>query len=157
MKEWKHLTLEQRKVISNGISRNYKLKEIAETIGFDPTSISKEVKRNRDSISIGKNITNCKKISRWPYVCTGCNKKYNNQCFFTKYKYDANSAQNKADINLISSRKGLDIDSEDFKKLDKIIKNGVDNKKSIYQITIENKNEIDKSITTIYRYINMVI
>lgn len=154
MKEWKHLTLEQRKVISNGISRNYKLKEIAETIGFDPTSISKEVKRNRDSISIGKNITNCKKISRWPYVCTGCNKKYNNQCFFTKYKYDANSAQNKADINLISSRKGLDIDSEDFKKLDKIIKNGVDNKKSIYQITIENKNEIDKSITTIYRYIN---
>lgn len=154
MKEWKHLTLEQRKVISNGISRNYKLKEIAETIGFDPTSISKEVKRNRDSISIGKNITNCKKISRWPYVCTGCNKKYNNQCFFTKYKYDANSAQNKADINLIASRKGLDIDSEDFKKLDKIIKNGIDNKKSIYQITIENKNEIDKSITTIYRYIN---
>lgn len=154
MKEWKHLTLEQRKVISSGISRNYKLKEIAETIGFDPTSISKEVKRNRDSISIGKNITNCKKISRWPYVCTGCNKKYNNQCFFTKYKYDANSAQNKADINLIASRKGLDIDSEDFKKLDKIIKNGIDNKKSIYQITIENKSEIDKSITTIYRYIN---
>lgn len=74
--------------------------------------------------------------------------------FFTKYKYDANSAQNKADINLIASRKGLDIDSEDFKKLDKIIKNGIDNKKSIYQITIENKNEIDKSITTIYRYIN---
>lgn len=34
---------------------------------------------------------------------------------FTKYKYDAKSAQNKADINLISSRKGLDIDSEEFK------------------------------------------
>ena len=31
MKDWKHLTLEQRKVISNGISHNYKLKEIAET------------------------------------------------------------------------------------------------------------------------------
>ena len=47
MKDWKHLTFEQRKVISNGISHNYKLKEIAETLGFDPTSISKEVKRNR--------------------------------------------------------------------------------------------------------------
>ena len=144
MKEWKHLTFEQRKVISSGISHSYKLKEIAEAIGFDPTSISKEVKRNRDSITIGKNISDCKRINRWPYVCTGCNKKYNNQCFFTKYKYDAKSAQNKADTNLISSRRGLDIDSEEFKKLDKIIKDGIDNKKSIYQLTIENKNEINK-------------
>ena len=30
MKSWKHLTFEQRKVISNGISHKYKLKEIAE-------------------------------------------------------------------------------------------------------------------------------
>ena len=154
MKEWKHLTFEQRKVIASGISHNYKLREISEAIGFDPTSISKEVKRNRDSFTIGKNISDCKRINRWPYVCTGCNKKYNNQCFFTKYKYDARSAQNKADINLISSRKGLDIDSDEFKKLDKIIKDGIDNKKSIYQITIENKNEINKSVTSIYRYIN---
>lgn len=73
MKDWKHLTLEQRKVISNGISRNYKLKEIAETLGFDPTSISKEVKRNREAITIGTNVTNCKKVNRWPYICTGCN------------------------------------------------------------------------------------
>ena len=35
MKTWKHLTIEQRKIISNGISHNYKLKEIAETLGFD--------------------------------------------------------------------------------------------------------------------------
>lgn len=52
------------------------------------------------------------------------------------------------------SRKGLDITSDDFKKLDTIIKNGVDDNKSIYQIKIENKDVIDKSITTLYRYIN---
>lgn len=154
MKDWKHLTFEQRKVISNGISHNYKLKEIAETLGFDPTSISKEVKRNRESITIGLNVTNCKKVTRWPYVCTGCNKRYNNQCCFTKYKYDAKKAQNKADTNLINSRKGIDIDPDKFQRIDKIIKDGTDNKKSIYQITIENKEEIDKSVTTIYRYIN---
>ena len=154
MKEWKHLTLEQRKVIANGISRNYKVKEIAETLGYDPTSISKEVKRNRESITIGKNITNCKKTNRWPYVCSGCNKKYNNQCVFTKYKYDAIKAQKKADENLILSRKGIDIDAESFKHLDSLVKDGIDNKKSIYQITIENKEVIDKSVTTIYRYIN---
>ena len=131
-----------------------KLKEIAETLGFDPTSISKEVKRNREQITIGKNVTDCNKVNRWPFVCTGCNKKYNNQCCFTKYKYDAKKAQDKADVNLVNSRKGIDITSEEFKKLDTIVKDGVDDKKSIYQITIENKDEIDKSITTIYRYVN---
>ena len=59
-------------------------------------------------------------------------------------------AQDKVDVNLVNSRKGIDITSEKFKKLDKIVKDSVDNKKSIYQITIENKDEIDKSITTIY-------
>ncbi len=145
---------EQRKVIANGISHNYKLKDITEALGFDPTSISKEVKRNRESTTIGKNITNCKKTQRWPYVCTGCPKKYNNQCVFTKYKYDPKKAQNKAEVNLINSRKGIDIDSNEFQILDNIVKNGIDNKKSIYQITIENKDIINKSVTTLYRYVN---
>lgn len=153
MKDWKHISLDQRKVISSGISHNYKLKEIGEALGLDPTSISKEVKRNRDSISVGLNSDNCKRTKRWPYVCTGCNKKYSN-CPFTKYKYDANSAQKKADYNLVNSRRGIDIDSEEFKRLDELIKNGVENNKSIYQIKIENNEEIKKSPTTIYRYIN---
>ena len=125
MKDWKHLTLEQRKAISNGISHNYKLKEIAETLGFDPTSISMEVKRNRDATTIGLNTTDCKRTQRWPYICTGCKKKYNNSCLFTKYKYDAEKAQNKANINLVNSRKGIDISSEQFVKLDSIIKEGI--------------------------------
>lgn len=33
-------------------------------------------------------------------------------------------------------------------------KKGIDEKKSIYQIKIENNNIIDKSITTLYRYVN---
>ena len=53
MKEWKHLTFEQRKTISSGISHKYKLKEIGESLLVDPTSISKEVKRNRIEVSIG--------------------------------------------------------------------------------------------------------
>lgn len=55
---------------------------------------------------------------------------------------------------MTNSRKGIDIDSEKFKELDEIIKNGIDDKKSIYQITIENKEKIDKSVPTIYRYVN---
>jgi len=52
------------------------------------------------------------------------------------------------------SRKGLDVTTNEFKEIDNIIKVGVDNNKSIYQIMIENKDSINKSITTLYRYIN---
>jgi len=101
MKTWKHLSLDQRKVIYSGIAHNHNLKDIAEVIDFDPTAISKEVKRNRDSTTIGLNTTNCKRTQRWPYVCTGCKKKYNNNCPFTKYKYDAVVAQKKLILILL--------------------------------------------------------
>ena len=145
MKNWKHLTFEQRKTISSGISHEYKLKDIGESLLVDPTSVSKEVKRNRIEVSIGwKN--NCKRTQRWPYVCTGCKNRYNN-CPYTKYKYDASKAQEKANINLINSRRGIDVDAEEFQQLDKIIKDGVDDNKSIYQIKIEN-NDIDIDVNT---------
>ncbi|MDD5826469.1 MAG: IS30 family transposase [Bacilli bacterium] len=152
MKEWKHLTFEQRKTISSGISHNYKLREIGENLLVDPTSVSKEVKRNRIETSVGlKN--DCKRTKRWPYVCTGCKEKYKN-CPYTKYKYDATIAQKKANTNLINSRRGIDLDSEEFNKLDKIIKDGISENKSIYQIKIENNDTINKSVSTIYGYIN---
>ena len=76
MKEWKHITLEQRKIIGSGVTHNYKVKDITEVLGLNPTNISKEVKRNRDSITVGLNSNSCKRTKRWPYVCDGCNKKY---------------------------------------------------------------------------------
>ena len=59
----------------------------------------------------------------------------------------------KTDAILVNSRKGIDLDAEEFKKLDTIIKK-TDGNKSIYQIKIENKDKINKSITTLYRYVN---
>lgn len=152
MKTWKHFTLEQRKTISSCISHNLKLREIGELLLVDPTSVSKEVKRNRIKITIGLE-NDCKRIQRWPYVCTNCKNRYNN-CRHTKYKYIADKAQERANINLVNSRKGIDISEEEFKQLDQIIKDGVDNKKSIYQIKIENNDIIKKSVSTLYSYIN---
>ena len=60
----------------------------------------------------------------------------------------------KANTNLINSRRGIDLDSEEFNKLDKIIKDGISENKSIYQIKIENNDTINKSVSTIYGYIN---
>ena len=154
MKKWKHINFEQRKTISSGIAHNLKVKDIGELLDLDPTGISREVKRNRTIVQpIKSNIEICPSLKRWPYVCTNCKYRYKD-CPFNKFIYNAKDAQNNANYNLKNSRRGLDISSDEFKKLDNIIKTGVDNNKSIYQIKIENKKDIDKSITTLYRYIN---
>ena len=154
MKKWKHISYDQRKSISSGIAHNMKLKYISELLDLDPTSISREVKRNRFIVEpIKQNNSCCPMLKRWPFVCTNCKNRYKD-CPFNKFIYNAKKAQNFADYNLKSSRRGLDINSDDFKQLDTIIKTGIDNNKSIYQIKIENKDNIDKSVTTLYRYIN---
>lgn len=147
MKTWKYITLEQRKVISSGIAHNNKLIEIAENLELDPRSISKEIRRNRIPVNYPDGtISKCSKLNRWPLVCTKCKYRYSSKCTHVKYKYDAKIAQRKADANLIISRKGIDLNSDDFNKLDSIIKKGTDENKSIYQIKIENSNEIDKLV-----------
>lgn len=154
-KTWKHINFEQRKLISSGIAHNDKLIEIAVRLDLDPRSISKEVRRNRVPIDYeSEYIVKCPNLNRWPLVCTKCKFRYSRDCSYTKFKYDARIAQRKADANLINSRKGIDLDSEEFKKLDSIIKRGIEENKSIYQIKIENNDIIDKSITTLYRYVN---
>ena len=153
IKNWKHINFEQRKMIVSCITHNKKLCEIAAILNVDPTSISKEVKRNRTLSKYGNTSKQCPLLNRWPYVCTNCYKKYTT-CHLDQYRYDSKVAQNNADANLINSRRGIDISSDEFKELDKIIKNGVDNDKSIYQIKIENPDIITKSLTTLYRYID---
>lgn len=154
MKKWKHIDYDKRKSISSSIAHNRKVKDIAEVLLLDPTSISKEVKRNRIVVYPLKNTKEiCPQIKRWPYVCTNCKNRYK-ECPYNKFIYNAKSAQEKADYKLKMSRKGLDVTTDEFKEIDNIIKVGVDNNKSIYQIMIENKDSINKSITTLYRYIN---
>lgn len=153
MKKWKHINLENRKTICSGIAHNYKLVEIANILNFNPTSISKEVKRNRVPVKVGTSYKPCEKLNRWPFVCSNCKLKYKN-CTFTKMKYDAQIADKIANANLINSRRGLDVNNDEFNKIDTLVKEGIDNGKSLYQIKIENNDDINKSLTTLYRYVN---
>ena len=154
MKKWKHMSEDTRKTISSCISHNKKLIEISKLVGYDPRAISKEVKRNRKPVDyIDQTESKYPKLNRWPYVCTNCKNRYRD-CPFVKFIYDSKIAQRNADANLITSRKGIDLDADEFHTLDAIIKKGVDENKSIYQIKIENKDTIHQSISTLYRYIN---
>ena len=114
MKTWKHINLEQRKIISSGIAHNNKLIQIAESLELDPRSISKEVRRNRIPVDYPDGtISKCPKLNRWPLVCTKCKYRYSSKCTYVKLKYDAKNAQRKADANLINSRKGINLNDEE--------------------------------------------
>ncbi len=47
MSYWKHINENQRKLISHMLSKKMKLVEMADFLEMDPSSISKEIKRNR--------------------------------------------------------------------------------------------------------------
>ncbi len=71
--KWEHLTFDQRKVISNMLASRKKLYEIAHALDKDPTSISKEIKRNRVKCKDGYHTNKvCIELDRYPFVCNNC-------------------------------------------------------------------------------------
>ncbi|MDD4642257.1 MAG: helix-turn-helix domain-containing protein, partial [Erysipelotrichaceae bacterium] len=72
MNNWKHLSIEQRKLISHLLSKHYRLVEMADLLQVDPSSVSKEIKRNRILSKKGRVSEKvCKYVVRFPYVCNG--------------------------------------------------------------------------------------
>jgi len=75
----KHLTLDQRIFIERALDENYTLQEMAKRLGKDPTTLSKEIRRNRSEsrqkhlggISTCDNRANCEMM----HICnTSCKK-----------------------------------------------------------------------------------
>lgn len=147
-----HLTNDNRNMIASMLAHERSCKDIAEAIGCDPTTISKEIKKNRiiSNPSKLKSKILCKKLDRFPYVCGTCPKKYTT-CTLTQLKYDPLSAQRKYEYRLHESRKGINLTPEEHKELELALKEGLKNKQSIYSI-IHSKN-FDTSTSTVYRYI----
>jgi len=73
-----HLTNDNRNTIASMFAHERSCKDIAEAIGCDPTTISKEIKTNRiiSNPSKLKSKILCKKLDRFLYVCGTCPKKY---------------------------------------------------------------------------------
>lgn len=148
-----HFSTEDRKKISNMIAQGCKCIEIARVLGKDPTSISKEIKRNRIISKEGKGKEKflCKKLEKFPYVCVDCKYKYTT-CVLTQMKYDAMYADKKAIYKLHNSRRGINMTYEDHKLLNELLTIGLKNKKSLY--TIVKESGLDISVPTVYRYIS---
>ena len=134
------------------LSHKAKCREIAEAIGCDPTTIAKEIKKNRvvSKEAKGDKKILCKKLDRFPYVCLDCPHKYTT-CTLTQLRYNAEVSQKKYEHRLHESRKGINLTEEEHRKLTEALKDGLKDHKSLYSIVTESK--IDVSVPTVYRYI----
>lgn len=150
MTKHKHLTLSDRNDIQLGLERGETLKAIGQSILKDPTTVSKEVKRNRlvrDSTS--KNLP-CPLLDKAPFVCNGCPKRRQN-CGYKKIFYLAKQAQKQYEQTLVESREGTPLNSKTFWDMDKVISDGVKKGQHIYHIL--KTHNLDVSSSTVYRHI----
>lgn len=147
-----HLTFENRKTIASGLAHDKSCTTIAEEIGCDPTTIAKEIKKNRIISKESKTNSRflCKKLEKFPYICRDCKHKYTD-CVFTQLRYNAEIAQKKYEYRLHVSRKGINLTKDEHETLLTFLKEGKEIKRSLYNSVMASK--VDISVPTVYRYI----
>lgn len=172
----KHLTLQDRVIIATGIENDSSKKSIAATLGKDPSTIGKEIKKHRECSYKCKmplecsNYKKCKfhrncdmncvdyvqftctRRDRSPGACNGCST--NSYCRFDKFKYNPSSAHACYQASLVESREGVNLTPKEALSLGKLLKPLIDQGQSIYQILI-NHPEIKLSEKTLYTYIDL--
>lgn len=154
----KHLTIDERIQIQHMLHSNETFKTIADSIGKDPGTVSKEVRRHIhlvDSTFVVKSDAGliselCDRLTRAPYVCNGCKKR--NFCHMEKHIYNAKYAQKEYEQLLVQAREGIPLSKESFYEMDRIISDGVKNGQHIYHIV--ETNDLDVSVSTVYRHLD---
>ncbi|VLR78962.1 transposase, ISSmi3 [Streptococcus pneumoniae] len=150
MTKHKHLTLSDRNDIQLGLERGETFKAIAQSILKDPTTVSKEVKRNRQVRESTCDNLPCPLLDKAPFVCNGCPKRRQN-CGYKKIFYLAKQAQKQYEQTLVEAREGTPLNSKTFWDMDKVISDGVKKGQHIYHIL--KTHNLDVSSSTVYRHI----
>ena len=150
MTKHKHLTLSDRNDIQLGLERGETFKAIGQLILKDPTTVSKEVKRNKQIRDSTSNNLPCPLLDKAPFVCNGCPKRRQN-CGDQKVFYLAKQAQKQYEQTLVEAREGTTLNSQTFWDMDKIISDGVKKGQHIYHIL--KTHNLDVSSSTVYRHI----
>ncbi len=150
MTKHKHLTLSDRNDIQLGLERGETFKAIGQLILKDPTTVSKEVKRNRQVRESTCDNLPCPLLDKAPFVCNGCPKRRQN-CGYKKILYLAKQAQKQYEQTLVEAREGTPLNSKTFWDMDKVISDGVKKGQHIYHIL--KTHNLDVSSSTVYRHI----
>ena len=150
MTKHKHLTLSDRNDIQLGLERGETFKAIGQLILKDPTTVSKEVKRNKQIRDSTSNNLPCPLLDKAPFVCNGCSKRRQN-CGYQKIFYLAKQAQKQYEQTLGEAREGTPLNSKTFWDMDKVISDGVKKGQHIYHIL--KTHNLNVSSSTVYRHI----
>lgn len=152
-KKNKHMTLDDRIEIQECLNKGMTFKKIANRIGKDPTTVSKEVKLRGKSYSNSFTKTDecCPKLLKAPFVCNGCEKRNHSNCPYVRRCYQAKEAQKEYETVLVESREGIPLTKEEFYRTESIISSAVLAGQNIYHAIKANSLSVSK--TTVYRHI----
>lgn len=181
----KHLSLNDRFEIENGLNNKWSFKKIVSLVDKDCTTISREIRNHyivKNTGGIGRHFNNCiyrkscpnrgkncnlhnctmfveekcPLLNKPPYVCNGCKNRH--QCTLSKRFYDSVYANSEYRDNLTESRTGVIINTEEIDNLNSILVPLIcEQGQSIHQAIINNKNKIMYSDKTIYKLIDLGI
>lgn len=156
----KHLSQDDRSAIQEGLDRGLTFKAIAEFIGKDQTTVSKEVKKHlsitetevKHFDSSGNLISTpaCPKLLRAPFVCNNCDKR-RRKCAFDKHLYHARFAHAEYKVLLAEAREGIPLNHQEFYDMDRIISEGIEKGQHLYHIMQTHALGVSKS--TVYRHL----
>lgn len=178
----KHLDLQYRNFIEQGLNNNSSKTSIAKFLGMDKSSICKEIKKHSFEVKFSRmgvsssgtydcqNIASCgfhvfcrnqcsKRIpipckirDKSKGVCNGCDLKAS--CKLTKRFYSAQRAQDEYRYSLVDSREGINLTFSELNDIASIIVNPIKNGQSVY-VVLHAHPEIRYSEKTIYNWIEI--
>ena len=156
------LTLDDRRGIERGLDRRESIREIAGRLGRQPSTVSREVRRNRVYASpkplAGERFPEeapegaCDRIRESPRACNGCNKRRCGCSRTPKAVYGAVRAQALADEELREARKGVDETEEGMAMKLEVIRSDLARGLSPEQIAAT-RPSLGVSKSTIYRWV----
>lgn len=193
---YSHFTQDERIELQELLGRGLTCQETAYRLDKDPTSISREVKRNRkydgrrhgytkrstlcsafrgcavESLCTncaGKKCATCKKVdctktcgsfdkmeckrtTRFPYVCNGCAKR--SSCRLERWSYSACVAEAKATDNAREPRRGIDLTGRELADIDALVTPLMMQGQSLNQIYLTHGPDIPCSLKSLYTYVN---
>ena len=148
----KHLKLSERIKIEKYLDEGKSFRFISKEINKGVNTISREIvnRRYKEKGNYFNGVPKkCKKLEKAPFVCNACpNYK---KCRLNKFYYEAERAQEEYKKILVESRIGIDQTTQEFKQLNKIVKEDVDKGHS-FALIIHNHPELDVSERTLYNY-----
>jgi IS30 family transposase len=156
----KHMTLEDRHEIQDCLNHGMTFKAIAQRIGKDQTTVSKEVKKHLTAEASPVSRVNrdgttenpiCPNLLKAPFVCNPCKKRHT-RCIYQKQLYQAKAAQYAYESLLCEAREGTPLNKDAFYEMDRTVSDGIKRGQHLYHIMKTNNLRI--STSTVYRHLH---